>query len=93
LPFFAPFLFSLKGLLFLDISEVEASANEKQYAYVAGFQGTIVSMLHKCFFLAQMFQYTTKARNYRILYVMQIFYFHYVNVSFHYCSQNILIST
>ena len=27
--------------------------NEKQYAYVAGFQGTIVSKLHKCFFLAQ----------------------------------------
>jgi len=29
--------------------------NGKQYAYVAGFQGTIVLKLHKCFFLAQCF--------------------------------------
>jgi hypothetical protein len=28
-------------------------ANGKQYAYVAGFQGTIVSKLHKGFLLAQ----------------------------------------
>ena len=34
--------------------------NEKQYAYVAGFQGTIVSKLHKCFFLAQCFNLPQK---------------------------------
>jgi len=31
--------------------------NEKQYEYVAGFQGTIVSKLHKGFFLAQSFKF------------------------------------
>ena len=36
------------------------TANEKQYAYVAGFQGTIVSKLHKCFFLAQCFNLLQK---------------------------------
>jgi len=34
--------------------------NEKQYAYVAGFQRTIVSKLHKCFFLAQCFNIPQK---------------------------------
>jgi len=36
------------------------ASNEKQYAYVAGFQGTIVSKLHKCFFLAQCFNLPQK---------------------------------
>ena len=36
------------------------TANEKQYAYVAGFQGTIVSSLHKYFFLAQSFNLPQK---------------------------------
>jgi len=34
--------------------------NGKQYAYVDGFQGTIVSKLHKCFFLAQCFNLPQK---------------------------------
>jgi hypothetical protein len=36
------------------------TVNEKQYAYVAGFQSTIVSKLHKCFFLAQCFNLPQK---------------------------------
>jgi len=35
----------------VDIGLVIFTANEKQYVYVVGFHGTIVSKLHKCFFL------------------------------------------
>ncbi len=36
------------------------NGNGKQYAYVAGFQGTNVSKLHKCFFIAQCFNLPQK---------------------------------
>ena len=54
------------------------ACNEKQYAYVAGFQGTIVSKLHKCFFLAQSFNLPQKPAiiAYCMLYT---FIFQYIN--------------
>ena len=42
------------------MSSSKLAHNEKQYAYVAGFQRTIVSKLHKCFFLAQCFNLPQK---------------------------------
>jgi len=35
------------------VPSLNLAHKEKQYAYVAGFQGTIVSSLRKCLFLAQ----------------------------------------
>jgi len=47
---------------FLEVTNCRHSMTPygKQYAYVAGFQGTIISKLHKCFFLAQCFNLPQK---------------------------------
>ncbi len=52
--------------------------NGKQYAYVAGFQGTIVSKLHKCIILAQSFKFAqmpTKKSNERSTICYAYFHF------------------
>jgi len=65
----------------IQLLESIHSTHENVYAYVAGFQGTIVSKLHKCSLLAQCFNLPQKPAiiSYTMLCVLIIIYFEHFN--------------